>query len=71
MSIFDLIDPDQFVGLKRKIEAEREARIHGLLHTSVENLRSDQQYIAALDWVIELISPQRAPPPESIYDDDD
>jgi hypothetical protein len=71
MSIFDLIDPDQFVALRRKIEAEREARIGGLLHTKPEDLRANQQFIAGLDWVIEQISPQREQPTRSIYEDDD
>ena len=69
MSIFDLIDPDQFKGLKRTIETEREDRINGLLYSVPDDLRGNQQFIAGLDWVLELITPKPERREESIYDD--
>jgi hypothetical protein len=69
MSIFDLVDPSQFVALKRQIEAEREARIQGLLHTVRKDLRGNQQFIAGLDWVIDLITPKPERTEKEIYDD--
>ena len=70
MSIpFDLTQSDIWSDLKRKIEKERAARLEGLLHVTPEGLRGDQQFIAALDWVLNEATPQPAPKEFSIYED--
>lgn len=65
-----LIESDVWPSIRHKIQAERERRVEGLLHTTPEGLRGEQQFIAALDWVVEQSRPATPDSDKGIYDDD-
>jgi hypothetical protein len=65
----DLSDPFAWPVIREKIAAERAERVEGLLHATPEGLRGDQQFIAALDWVVEQSQPPKQDNEEAIYDD--
>lgn len=59
MNLFDFIETDPWPVLKPKIMAERQRRIEGLLHVStLEGMRQEQGWVAALDWVLEEATPK-------------
>ncbi len=58
MSIFDLIDPDQFKGLKRTSRPSGRTVSTASCAPVPDDLRGNQQFIAGLDWVLELITPK-------------
>jgi hypothetical protein len=66
----EILDPDIWPALRRRIEERRAECIEGLMQTTPEALRGNQQYIAALDWVLEEAKPKIFKDQESIYDDD-
>ena len=71
MSIpLELIESDVWPSIRHKIAAERERRLEGLLHTTSAGLLGEQQFIAALDWVVDQARPKLMEKEESIYDDD-
>ena len=51
---FNITDPDAWPSIEREVLKERERRLAGLLTVSPEALVGQQQFIAALDWVIDL-----------------
>lgn len=67
---FNITDPDAWPSIEREVLKERERRLAGLLTVSPEALVGQQQFIAALDWVIDLGKP-KPEPQEPIYDDDE
>lgn len=66
-----LIESDVWPSIRQKIQIERERRVEGLLHTTPEGLIGAQQFIAALDWVVEQAMPKMPENEKGIYDDDD
>lgn len=70
MSIhFEIVDTEQWPAIRHKIMEERERRVDGLLHVTPEGLRGEQQYIAALDWVLLQAVKVNQEDPEPIYND--
>jgi hypothetical protein len=65
----EMIDSGDWPSLRRKIEAERARKIDELLQVTPEALRGLQQFIAALDWVLEEANPPMQADKEPIYDD--
>ena len=66
-----LIESDVWPSIRQKIEVERAARLEGLLHSTPEGLLGAQQFIAALDWVVEQATPKMPGNQKDIYDDGD
>jgi hypothetical protein len=66
-----LIESDVWPSIRHKIQAERERLVEGLLGATPESLRGQQQFIAALDWVVEQAMPKPADNEKGIYEDDD
>lgn len=65
---FDLTQSDIWTMLRPKIVEMRQQRLEGLLHVQPEGLRGEQQYIAALDWVLAESIPQPEREETDIYD---
>ena len=65
----ELIESDVWPSIRRKIEDERARRVEGLVFVLPEGLRGEQQFIAALDWVVQQAQPKIYQDEESIYDD--
>lgn len=63
-----LIESDSWSSIRNKIEIERARKMEGLLHTTPEGLRGEQQFIAALDWVLEQARPNQETDEEPIYE---
>ena len=68
---FNITDPDAWPSIERDIKQERDRRIEGLLTVSPEALVDQQQFIAALNWVIDLGQPKPQRDERPIYDDTD
>jgi hypothetical protein len=66
---FNITDPDAWPSIERDIKRERDRRIEGLLTVSPDALVGQQQFIAALDWVLELGQPKPPRDDRPIYDD--
>lgn len=66
---FDLVDVESWPRIKAAIIKERIDRAEGLLHIAPEGLRGQQQFIAALDWVLEQANPPQPDNEEPIYDE--
>jgi acyl-CoA hydrolase len=65
----ELIESGDWPSLRRKIEAKRTEYVDGLLRVTPEALRGEQQFIAALDWVLEEAKPPMPDDREPIYGD--
>jgi hypothetical protein len=66
---FDILEPEGWRTVQQKITEERARRIESLLHCAPDDLVGEQQFIAALDWVVEQAALKKDDEEESIYDD--
>lgn len=69
MSIpLDFIETDTWPDLRPRVQTERTARLQGMLFVAtIDMLKYEQGFIAALDWVLEEAKPK----PQPREDDDD
>jgi len=64
----ELLEGTSWPSVHRKINDERARRIEGLLHCDPDDLIGEQQFIAALDWVVDQATPKDEDDEDSIYD---
>jgi hypothetical protein len=71
MALSSILDSDTWINLKQKIKDERAIRLEGLMHATPQTIGGLQQYINALDWVLDQSEPKPEPQERDIYDDDE
>ncbi len=64
----ELIEADCWPSVRQKIADERARRIESLLYATPDVLVGEQQFIAALDWVVDLAKPKAEENEDPIYD---
>ncbi len=58
----ELIESDVWPAIRQKISEERERRLSDLLNVAtIEEMRAQQGFIEALDWVVNEARPRRQP----------